>query len=116
MYYKVDWLEALPLVLLGLRTTVREDFAASISELTYGTTLRLPGQLYEDSPLSDPPAYVSKLQKIMCVFKPCQPLRHGQQKIYVPKQLKNCIHVFVRIGPFKTTLRPTYKGPFEVAG
>ncbi len=33
------WINALPFVLLGIRTALKEDIAA---ELVYGTTLRLP--------------------------------------------------------------------------
>lgn len=65
MWYKVDWFETHPLVLLDLRSTVREDLDASTAELTYGTVLRLPGQLYEDSPLPQSPNYIAKLQKIV---------------------------------------------------
>lgn len=38
-----DWVDALPLVLLGLRTTMRKDLQASVAQLVYGSTLRLPG-------------------------------------------------------------------------
>ena len=38
-----NWLEALPLVLLGIRTTLKEDLCCTTAELVYGTTLRLPG-------------------------------------------------------------------------
>ena len=36
------WAEVLPIVLLGIRTAIKEDLKASSSELLYGTTLRLP--------------------------------------------------------------------------
>lgn len=37
-----DWSRILPTVLLGLRTTFREEFKTSSAELVYGTTLRIP--------------------------------------------------------------------------
>jgi len=37
------WSEELPLILLGLRTTLKEDLKASPAELVYGQTLRLTG-------------------------------------------------------------------------
>ena len=37
------WAEALPLVLLGIRTTYKQDVMCTAAELVYGTTLRLPG-------------------------------------------------------------------------
>ncbi|GBM99469.1 Retrovirus-related Pol polyprotein from transposon 412, partial [Araneus ventricosus] len=36
------WSELIPIILLGIRTAVKEDLQSSCSELVYGTTLRLP--------------------------------------------------------------------------
>lgn len=38
-----QWVDGLPLVLLGIRTTLKQDLHCSSAELVYGTTLRLPG-------------------------------------------------------------------------
>jgi transposase InsO family protein len=40
-----QWTEALPLVLLGIRTAFKEDLQASVAELVYGEPLRIPGEL-----------------------------------------------------------------------
>ena len=49
------WPEAFPIkditlyycmVLLGIRTVVKEDLKCSAAEMAYGTTLRLPGELF----------------------------------------------------------------------
>jgi hypothetical protein len=39
------WTEALPLVLLEIRTTFKEDLQASAAELVYGEPLIIPGKL-----------------------------------------------------------------------
>ncbi|CAK9813882.1 Gag-Pol polyprotein [Anthophora plagiata] len=39
-----NWLEVLPTVLLGLRTSFKEDLGATAAEMLYGETLRLPGE------------------------------------------------------------------------
>jgi hypothetical protein len=39
------WAEALPLVLLGIRTAFNEDLQASVAELVYGEPLRIPSEL-----------------------------------------------------------------------
>jgi hypothetical protein len=44
-----QWTEALPLVLLGIRTTFEEDLQASVAELVYGEPLRIPGELLTPS-------------------------------------------------------------------
>ena len=40
------WIDALPLVLLGIRSALKEDLACTSAELVYGTTLRLPGECF----------------------------------------------------------------------
>ncbi|XP_015921808.1 uncharacterized protein [Parasteatoda tepidariorum] len=44
-----QWTEVLPVVLLGIRTAVKEDINASCAELVYGTTLQLPSDMIETS-------------------------------------------------------------------
>ena len=51
------WMDALPLVLLGVRTALKEDTSSMAAEMVYGTTLRLPGEFFTPSstpPLPDP--------------------------------------------------------------
>ncbi len=59
------WIDTLPLVLLGIRTAFKPDLNATVSELVYGTTLRLPGQFFHTSPtpLSDPSNFVDQLKE-----------------------------------------------------
>ena len=39
-----NWVSALSLILLGIRTSLKGDLRCSAAELVYGTTFRLPGQ------------------------------------------------------------------------
>jgi len=39
------WTEALPVVLLGIRTAYKEDLQSSAAELVYGEPLKVPGEL-----------------------------------------------------------------------
>ena len=41
------WTKALPLVLLGIRTTIKQDLKCTAAELVYGTTLCLPGVFHQ---------------------------------------------------------------------
>ena len=43
---QTNWVEFLPLVLLGIRTALKEDIQQTSAELVYGTTLRLPGVFF----------------------------------------------------------------------
>ena len=46
--YQDRWMDYLPLVLLGRRTSLQPDVGASPSELTFGTNVRIPGQILFD--------------------------------------------------------------------
>ena len=41
-----DWFDNLPIVLLGIRSAVKEDLGCCSAELCYGTVLRIPGEFY----------------------------------------------------------------------
>ena len=58
-------MDSLPFVLLGTRTTLKEDITSTAAEMVYGTTLYLPGEfltLSQTSSLPDPSDYVSNLR------------------------------------------------------
>ncbi|GFS06148.1 Pol polyprotein [Elysia marginata] len=40
------WMDELPIVLLGIRSTWKEDLDAAPALLTYGTNLRIPGDFF----------------------------------------------------------------------
>ena len=48
------WLDELPLVLLGLRSALKEGLGCVPAELVYGTTIRLPGEFFECTPAAEP--------------------------------------------------------------
>ncbi|GBN73262.1 hypothetical protein AVEN_58256-1 [Araneus ventricosus] len=115
MCSKQTWFEALPLVLLGLRTVLREDINATAAELAYGTNLRVPGQFFVDSNIGIPsPDYLSRLQELMRALKPSDPVHHGLKAVYMPKDLQTCSHVFVKRRPIKRALATPFEGPFPV--
>ena len=61
----VHWTEALPLVLLGIRMALKNDLQCSTAELVYGTTLRLPGEFFQQTAidaLPDPMTLVTRLR------------------------------------------------------
>lgn len=40
------WMDALPFLLLRIRTALKEDIASTATEMVYGTNLRLPGEFF----------------------------------------------------------------------
>ena len=61
-----SWTESLSLVLLGIRTAVKEDLQFSTAELVYGTTLRLPGDFISSSLLPAPFDYTNYVTRLRC--------------------------------------------------
>jgi hypothetical protein len=51
-----QWTKALPLVLLGIRTSFKEDLQALVAELVYGEPLRIPGELLVPAAIPMDPA------------------------------------------------------------
>uniref|UniRef100_A0A5S6QYE8 RNA-directed DNA polymerase n=1 Tax=Trichuris muris TaxID=70415 RepID=A0A5S6QYE8_TRIMR len=113
-----NWTETLPLILLGLRSTVKEDVGHCAAELVFGTTLRIPGDFYSpsDQALSDinPMNYVHRLKVLMRGIHhfPDRPI--GTRKTYVPTELAKCSHVFVRHDAVKRPFTAPYNGPYKV--
>lgn len=109
------WVEVLPTVLLGLHSTLRDDINVSPAEMVYGTTLRLPGEFFQTSPVnSDPVSFVSQLKRNMERVRPIPDSDHSKPKIFTSHKLDTCTHVFVRRDAVKKPLQPPYEGPFPV--
>ncbi|CAM1305316.1 Uncharacterised protein r2_g1510 [Pycnogonum litorale] len=111
-----NWLEHLPMVLLGIRTSVKEDLKATTAEMVYGSQLRLPGQLIISVPaeIVDPTSFVSRLKNSMQSLRPTAPRSRDTKSIFYPADLNDCTHVFVRCDAVRKPLQPPYDGPFMV--
>ena len=111
------WVESLPLVLLGIRSTFKEDLKSSSAELLYGEPLRLPGEFFhpsEDKTI-DLTDYVDRIRKFAKDLRPTVASRHGVQRSpFVHKDLATSSHVFVRDDTVAGALKPAYSGPHEV--
>ncbi|CAH8565955.1 unnamed protein product [Schistosoma margrebowiei] len=109
------WSDALPLVLLGIRSTIKEDIGCTAAELVYGTTLTLPGQLVDPNTLTptDPSHFASQLLQTMKRIKAIPPREHNN-RIQLDKNLETCKFVFVRVDAVKKPLKQPYEGPYQV--
>ena len=111
-----NWMLHLPLVLLGIRSSIREDSNTSPAQLTFGTSLRLPGQFVSDTASFRPSDdFVVDLQRTLRDVTP-MPVRY--HRIYdaqpPPAALLRARHVLVRVDAVKPPLTRPYDGPYRV--
>ena len=111
------WTDHVPLVLLGLRTSLKDDLGCSSAELVYGTPLRIPGEFFKTPDIKVTPAdtstYVNRLRNTMSQLEPTA-TRHRDIKSYIPNDLKTSTHVFIRTDRHRKPLEQPYQGPYPV--
>jgi hypothetical protein len=109
------WTEALPLVLLGIRTAYKEDLQSSSAELVYGEPLRIPGELLvAGTPKVEASILIQQLRRHMEQLRPVPATRHSSQATFVHKDLRDSTHVFLRQDTIRRALQPPYTGPHKV--
>ncbi|XP_049886525.1 uncharacterized protein LOC126381011 [Pectinophora gossypiella] len=113
-----NWIIELPTVLLGLRAATRSDTGVSAAELTYGCTLRLPGEFF--TPPSATPtimdyAYVEDLRRAINSLRPIPTEPHNNSRaVFVHPHLQTCESVFMRVDAVRKPLTAPYEGPYRV--
>ena len=89
------WTDRLPLILLGVRSALKEDLGCTAAELVYGQPLRLPGEFITPPPsttLLDPASYVDGLRRAMRRLQPAVPRASNSAAAFVPSDLQDCSH------------------------
>uniref|UniRef100_A0A5S6QKW5 Integrase catalytic domain-containing protein n=1 Tax=Trichuris muris TaxID=70415 RepID=A0A5S6QKW5_TRIMR len=117
-YPGASWVQALPLVLLGIRSAYSEHLKACAAELVYGEPLQLPGELISSdrgtSKREDPTDVVARLQQQLRRLQPVPASRHSPTTTFVFMDLSTCSHVFISEGVDQNALQPPYSGPHIV--
>lgn len=109
------WTEILPTVLLGLRTSYKEDIKGSVAELVYGTTLRIPGEYFvSEEPSGCPQMFAEKFRNYMRRVCPVPTAHYIRNKPFIHKELEDSSHVFVRVDKHRRPFDQPYEGPFSV--
>ena len=106
------WMDELPIVLLGIRSTWKEDLDAAPALLTYGTNLRIPGDFFPSNSaerISPGSTFVRDLQENFRKLSPLSPVHHGTMKKYLPRDLMSAEQVYVRHNA-RSDLRRTFQG------
>lgn len=111
------WTQQLPLVLLGIRATTKEDLQMSSAELVYASPLRLPADLTIDEEVvrnaSDPVSFAQLLRSRLEDVRPT-PSRPTKAVTFVPSALSTCQHVLVDDNTVKSPLQRPKRGPYTV--
>ncbi|XP_041786236.1 uncharacterized protein K02A2.6-like [Anopheles merus] len=111
------WTDHLPIILLGLRTAYKDDIKASPAELVYGSTLKIPAEFFNSSPMTSLPdttEFTKLLKYAMNTIRPTQTAWHDKATPFVHSDLRTCSHVFVRNDTVRPALTPPYQGPYKV--
>ncbi|XP_011064368.1 PREDICTED: uncharacterized protein LOC105152041 [Acromyrmex echinatior] len=93
-----QWLDLLLIVLLDLRTCLKEDLKCSPVELVYENT----------------ETFVMTLCKRIRQLRPQSTHHHGKRTAFRQQRIEQSIHVFVRKDGVRKTFQHLYTGPHEV--
>lgn len=94
----MNWSHELPLILLGLRSTVKEDINATPAGMLNGKTLRLPYDFFiESKSLTNEVESIQNFRRMMDKIRPTTAAHHNKnQKFFIQIGLMTSSHVFVR--------------------
>ncbi|GFW99860.1 integrase catalytic domain-containing protein [Trichonephila clavipes] len=124
------WTEVLPIILLGLQlgASLKEDILCAPAELVFGTTIRLPGEMFDSSKPDDNVVnFVSKLKSHMQSLHPKPPKHHCKRPVFIHpgravegiiEKKNTCFscsrHVKYVLKNRTEPLQQPYDGPFKV--
>ncbi|CAH8510879.1 unnamed protein product [Schistosoma mattheei] len=111
-----QWMDALPLVSLGICNAVKADIEYTAAQLVYGTTIRLLGEFVDPSSSSmnmDLTSYTNRLTNAMRSVKPAS-TRPQSTDVFVQPDLRYSTHVFVRRDSYRRPFESACEGPLKV--
>ena len=113
-----NWMDHLPIAMLGTRTAWRTELDCSPAELVYGMSLTVPGLLVGDRPQAQPDLpsseFVQDLWHRMNQLRPTEMAHHTVPKVQVPSSIAEAKWVYVRTDAVRQPLVRPYTGPYKV--
>ena len=110
-----NWIDHLPWVLLGLRTTPKTDIEASPADMVYGAALTVPADFVGGTPENTTPSkHLQQLRSTVGDMAPPPTRHHNRPSSAVPANLKEAQYVFILRGGIRGALQTPYEGPFKV--
>ncbi|XP_033359095.1 uncharacterized protein LOC117238349 [Bombus vosnesenskii] len=82
--------------------------------MLYGTDIRLPAEFFIAIKQQANTEYANRLKERVGKFRPHQPTRRGERKIFVFKELETSPYVFLRRDAVGGPLQPQFDGPYKV--
>ncbi|XP_064464744.1 uncharacterized protein LOC135376101 [Ornithodoros turicata] len=110
------WSEHFPLVLLGIRSAIK-DCGVSEADLLYCGPFRLPGEFFTPGapqPLPDPQDFATRLSSSCAILRAPSYRPSSDRRIFVHPDLATPTHVFVRHDGHRQPLQNPYDGPYLV--
>ncbi|GFX67301.1 uncharacterized protein TNCV_4657721 [Trichonephila clavipes] len=109
-----SWFEALPVVLLGIRSVFKEDLQSSSAELVYSEPLRLPGEFISPLPtemqLINASDFVDHLRTHINWLRPVPASCHARGTPFVFKDMETCTYAMLRDDSIRGALQPRNSG------
>ena len=117
MARKQSWINALYIVLLGIRSIPNETGFSPFNAVT-GASILFPKPLISPDPEAPLKNETTK-ELVECMRKfnfeeLSRGIIHSSHKAYVPKELKDSTHVWIRVDRVRRSLEAPYSGPFKV--
>ncbi|XP_056136930.1 uncharacterized protein LOC130113368 isoform X2 [Lampris incognitus] len=103
------------MVMLGLRTTPKENLQSSSTEVVYGQPLQVPGDFVPNttSPWSAAHQWTTLLDNARA-FAPVPTSQHGLPQSHIPASLQLAEYVSIHHHAHRGPLQPPYDRPFHV--
>ncbi|XP_033360141.1 retinol dehydrogenase 13-like [Bombus vosnesenskii] len=108
-----NWVDILPIDLLGIRTAIKEDLNATAAEMVYGTGIRLPAEFFIPTKQQANSEFASRLKDRIGKIRPHPITRHGEKRTFVFRDLETSPYVFLRRDAIGDPLQPPYDGPYQ---
>ena len=108
------WLDDLPWVMLGLRTTPKEDMGVSVADMVYGMPLTVPGAFVVPCNNPDAADHLRRMRDIAGRLVPAPDSWHGTRTATTARGLREAEYVFVPWDASHGPLQTPYTGPYHV--
>lgn len=114
-YDTVNWYNILPIILLGLRTTIKGDSDVTPAKLVYGSKLKLPGEFFTKQNIQrEETEFIKELRRAVSKMQSV-PIEHKDRtSIFIHPDLQSSNYAFIRCDKVKIGLQPPYEGPYRI--